>query len=73
MAAVLQSGRLATSFALTWRNDLNGWCTGNFDRREPACWSSRIFDTPNNPPNGWLAVGSVAAEPNPYATTPGPC
>jgi len=51
-----------TSFALTWRNDLNGWYTGNFDSTGTSLLVTATLETPNNTPNGRLAVGSVAAD-----------
>jgi PEP-CTERM motif-containing protein len=49
-----------SSFALTWRNDLNGWFTGNFDSSGTSLLVTASIQTPNNTPNGRIAAGSVA-------------
>src|SRR5690242_5153811 len=51
-----------TSFALTWRNDLNGWYTGDFDSTGTSLLVTATLETPNKTPNARLAAGSVAAD-----------
>jgi hypothetical protein len=49
-----------SSFALTWRNDKNGWFTDNFDSTGTSLLVTVGIQTQDNVPNGRVRAGSVA-------------
>src|SRR5947209_2974402 len=48
-----------SSFALTWRNDKDGWFTDNFDDSGTSLLVTVAIQTEDNAPNGRVRAGSV--------------